>query len=117
RLGLGTAGGRPGRERRRRAAGAGAGRMTESERPILITGGAGFVGSNLADALAADGREVIVLDSLARTGVEQNLQWLQARHGDRICPILADIRDEKSLHEAVARAGAVFHLAAQVAVT
>lgn len=91
--------------------------MSGSERPILITGGAGFVGSNLADALAADGHEVLVLDSLARRGVEQNLRWLQARHGSHIRPILADIRDEESLREAVTEAGAVFHLAAQVAVT
>lgn len=85
--------------------------------PILITGGAGFIGSNLADALAADGCEVIVLDSLARVGVEQNLQWLQARHGERIRPIIADIRDEDAVREGVAMAGAIFHLAAQVAVT
>lgn len=91
--------------------------MSGTGRPILITGGAGFVGSNLADALAADGHEVIVLDSLARAGVEQNLQWLQARHRGRIHPVLADIRDADSVCAAVAKAGAVFHLAAQVAVT
>lgn len=91
--------------------------MTGNDRPILITGGAGFIGSNLADALAADRHEVIILDSLARPGVEQNLRWLQARHGARIHPVLADIRDEESVRKAVAQAGAVFHLAAQVAVT
>ena len=87
------------------------------ERPILVTGGAGFIGSNLADRLAADGHRVIVYDALSRPGVEGNLRWLQQRHGDRIEAITADIRDEARLGEAAAKAGAVFHLAAQVAVT
>lgn len=87
------------------------------ERPILITGGAGFIGSNLADRLAGEGHRVIVYDALARPGVEANLRWLQARHGDRIEPLVADVRDEPKLARAAARAGAVFHLAAQVAVT
>jgi CDP-paratose 2-epimerase len=87
------------------------------DRPILITGGAGFIGSNLADRLAGEGRTVVVYDALSRAGVETNLEWLQSRHGDRIQPIVADIRDEDRLADAAARASAVFHLAAQVAVT
>jgi CDP-paratose 2-epimerase len=87
------------------------------DRPILITGGAGFIGSNLADRLAGEGRNVIVYDALSRAGVETNLEWLQSRHGDRIQPIVADIRDEDRLADAAARASAVFHMAAQVAVT
>lgn len=86
-------------------------------RPILVTGGAGFVGANLADALATAGHEVLVLDSLARDGVERNLGWLRARHPQRVRAIRADIRDAGAVQKAVARAGAVFHLAAQVAVT
>jgi CDP-paratose 2-epimerase len=90
--------------------------MTDPAGPILVTGGAGFVGANLADALAGDGREVHVLDSLARAGVEQNLGWLRARHPGLRCTI-ADVRDAGAVTEAVAGAAAVFHLAAQVAVT
>jgi CDP-paratose 2-epimerase len=86
-------------------------------RPILITGGAGFIGSNLANRLAGEGHAVIVYDALSRAGVETNLEWLQSRHGDRIEAIVGDIRDEDRLAAAAARAGAVFHLAAQVAVT
>ncbi len=86
-------------------------------RPILITGGAGFIGSNLADRLAGQGHQVIVYDALLRPGVERNLAWLQSRHGARIQPIVADIRDAAMLAQAVHGAGAVFHLAAQVAVT
>src|SRR5437870_4035265 len=86
-------------------------------RPILITGGAGFIGCNLADRLAGDGHEVIVYDALARPGVERNLDWLKARHPGRITAAIADIRDEDELRRAARDAGAVFHMAAQVAVT
>ncbi|SOB79954.1 CDP-paratose 2-epimerase [Sphingomonas guangdongensis] len=85
--------------------------------PILVTGGAGFIGSNLADTLAAQGRDVVVYDALSRPGVERNLQWLQERHGARITPVIADIRDRDALTRAVGEADAVFHMAAQVAVT
>ncbi len=86
-------------------------------RPVLITGGAGFIGSNLADALAAAGHRVTIYDALARPGVERNLAWLRSRHGGRIEPVIADIRDEDRLAGCVAEAQAVFHFAAQVAVT
>ncbi len=84
---------------------------------VLVTGGAGFVGTNLADRLLEQGRRVVVLDNLARPGVERNLRWLQARHGDRLQAVRADVRDVGALREAVAAAESVFHLAAQVAVT
>jgi CDP-paratose 2-epimerase len=91
--------------------------MSEASRPILVTGGAGFIGCNIANALAERGHEVLIYDALARPGVETNLAWLQERHGDRIVPIVADIRDEDSLARAAREAQAVFHMAAQVAVT
>ena len=85
--------------------------------PVLVTGGAGFIGCNIADRLAASGRDVIVLDTLARPGVERNLDWLRARHGGRIRAVVADIRDERAVAGAVAGVACVFHMAAQVAVT
>jgi CDP-paratose 2-epimerase len=85
--------------------------------PILVTGGAGFIGCNIADALAASGHQVLVYDALSRPGVETNLAWLKDRHGGRIDSIVADIRDEDSLARAAREAKAVFHMAAQVAVT
>jgi len=88
-----------------------------NDRPILITGGAGFIGSNIADRLAGDGHRVLVYDALSRAGVEDNLDWLKSRHGARIEAIVADIRDADRLTHAVAEAKAVFHMAAQVAVT
>lgn len=84
---------------------------------ILVTGGAGFIGSSLADRLAQDGHEVLVYDALLRPGVERNLAWLKRRHPHRISSITADIRDGNALERAVRGAEAVFHLAAQVAVT
>ncbi|HVM38813.1 MAG TPA: SDR family NAD(P)-dependent oxidoreductase [Sphingomicrobium sp.] len=86
-------------------------------RPILITGGAGFIGSNIADRLAGEGRDILVYDALSRPGVERNLAWLKERHGARVTSIIGDIRDEDELARAAAEAGAVFHMAAQVAVT
>ena len=87
------------------------------KRPVLITGGAGFIGCNIADRLAAEGHDIIVYDALKRPGVETNLAWLEARHGSRISRMVADVRDGARLGEAVAQAKAIFHLAAQVAVT
>ena len=86
-------------------------------RPVLVTGGAGFIGANLADRLAADGRHVEILDALTRPGVERNLRWLARRHPAHISFTLGDLRDEAATREAACRASAVFHLAGQVAVT
>ena len=82
---------------------------------LLITGGAGFIGANLADRLATDGHRVRVYDALSRPGTERNLEWLRSRHD--VDFIQADIRDADRLGEAASDVDAVFHLAAQVAVT
>ena len=84
---------------------------------VLITGGAGFVGSNLADRLAADGRNVLLYDALARDHVEDNVRWLLQRHAPRITVEIGDVRDIHGVRDAVRGATQVFHLAAQVAVT
>jgi CDP-paratose 2-epimerase len=90
-----------------------------SNRPhvTLITGGAGFVGANLAHRLLSEGRPVLILDNLSRAGVEQNLQWLRDVHGAAVELAAEDIRDREAVARAVARATQVFHFAAQVAVT
>jgi CDP-paratose 2-epimerase len=87
------------------------------DRAVLITGGAGFIGTNLADRLLSLGRRVRIYDSLARRGTERNLRWLRSRHGERLDVMRADIRDETSVRQAVTGVGMVFHFAAQVAVT
>ncbi len=86
-------------------------------RPVLVTGGAGFIGSNLADRLAGQGHDVVVYDALARPGVEANLAWLRRRHPGRIHAVIADLRDRAALEQAASGVSAVFHMAAQVAVT
>jgi CDP-paratose 2-epimerase len=86
-------------------------------RHTLITGGAGFVGTNLADRILRDGGRVLIFDNLSRDGVEENLRWLTQRHGDACDVELADVRDCRAVRRAVAHADRVFHLAAQVAVT
>jgi CDP-paratose 2-epimerase len=86
---------------------------------VLITGGAGFIGSNTVDHLLRQGHEVIVLDNLSRKGSEINLQWLRRQHG-AIPFEKVDVRDAEALQSVMQRyhsLKAVFHFAAQVAVT
>ncbi|MGM5468959.1 SDR family oxidoreductase [Flavobacteriaceae bacterium LMO-SS05] len=75
----------------------------------LITGGAGFIGSHIAEYLANEGHEVCVLDNL-RTGFEKNLEGLDLRF------FKGDIRDKDIVQETAQNADAIFHLAALVSV-
>ena len=84
---------------------------------VLVAGGAGFVGSNLAHRLLSSGTPVRILDDLSRPGVERNLAWLSATHGELLDPLLGDVRDPGATARAVRGASAVFQCAAQVAVT
>jgi CDP-paratose 2-epimerase len=84
---------------------------------VAVVGGSGFIGSNLADSLLSDGERVLVVDNLSRPGVEQNLDWLAQKHGDQLIAEIVDIRDLSALVTALAPAKAIFHLAAQTAVT
>jgi CDP-paratose 2-epimerase len=90
---------------------------TDRDGPILVTGGAGFVGANLTDRLLSEGRDVTVLDAFVREGVEANARWLTRRHGGRVRILRGDVRDAALVEEAMRGAAAVFHFAAQVAVT
>jgi CDP-paratose 2-epimerase len=84
---------------------------------VLITGGAGFIGANLAHRLLERGCQVRVFDSFARAGVEDNVRWLRDTHGERIEILQGDVRDVPAVQAAVSGVDHVFHLAAQVAVT
>lgn len=76
--------------------------------PVLVTGGAGFIGSHLVDALDERGAKVTVLDDLSN-GHEENLEQVL----DRIRFIKGDIRDPEACREAAAGAAFVFHQAAR----
>jgi CDP-paratose 2-epimerase len=84
---------------------------------VLITGGAGFIGCNVAASFAGEGRLVRVLDNLSRPGVERNLAWLQGRFGDRVELVEADLGEIVGLPQVLDGVDAVYHFAAQVAVT
>ena len=87
------------------------------EPTILITGGAGFIGTNLAKSFLEEGRRVALLDNLSRAGVNENLLYLTSRFKGKLEFIQADVRDAARTRDAVSRADVVFHFAAQVAVT
>ena len=96
----------------------GAKRTPRAERPALITGGAGFIGTNVARRLLDEGRPVMIFDNLSRPGVEQNLRWLRERYGAAVA------RRDRGCPGSRWRCGVpcrmpaqVFHFAAQVAVT
>lgn len=86
-------------------------------RYILITGGAGFIGTNIARSYLQNDQAVHIFDNLSRPGVERNVAALLETYPGRVLFTQADTRDRRRVNEAVATASAVYHLAAQVAVT
>lgn len=85
---------------------------------VFVTGGAGFVGSNLVNNLLSDGCSVTILDSLSRSGAQNNLAWLRSRHGKgQLEFIQGDVRDSSTVQSAAKHADVIYHLAGQVAVT
>jgi CDP-paratose 2-epimerase len=84
----------------------------------LITGGAGFIGSNLAHRLIGRGDKVTIFDNLSRPRTESNLEWLRESHGrESFRFVQADLRDFAALAESARGADVVYHLAGQTAVT
>ncbi len=79
---------------------------------LLITGGAGFIGSRLATTASKDGWEVSILDNLS-TGLQSTAESLEAKD---VKLHIGDIRDKSLVTDLVAKSTAVIHLAAQVSV-
>lgn len=84
---------------------------------LLITGGCGFLGSNLAQHALNRGDELVVFDNLYRNGSLQNLHWLNEQGSFRF--VHGDIRNFNDVQRVIAdfRPDAIFHLAGQVAMT
>src|SRR5664280_2577553 len=87
-------------------------------RNFLITGGAGFIGSNLVSRLLRRGEKVTIFDNLSRSGSRLNLEWLRETYGDNSFRLIkSDVRDVEAITKAARDADVIVHLAAQVAVT
>lgn len=85
---------------------------------VLITGGAGFIGCNVAAHHLERGDEVVLFDDLSRVGTQSNVEWLEKEYGGDLTLQAADIRDPDAVVNAVdGDEQRVYHLAAQVAVT
>ena len=84
---------------------------------ILITGGAGFIGSNTAKRFGDDGWDITILDNLSRRGAANNLDWLRESLNFDLSRI--DLRDSERVFELISKGqfDVVIHLAGQVAVT
>jgi CDP-paratose 2-epimerase len=84
----------------------------------LVTGGAGFIGSNYVHKLLQRGEKVTVYDNLSRGGARRNLEWLQKSFGESAFNVIVgDVRDAAAIQEAAREADVIVHLAGQVAVT
>ncbi|MEN8098470.1 MAG: SDR family NAD(P)-dependent oxidoreductase [Chloroflexota bacterium] len=84
---------------------------------VVITGGAGFIGCNLANKLVRSGHQVTIVDNLSRQGSDENLEWLRAQLGEAFRFLNCDIRDWDMVQVACRGAERIYHLASQVAVT
>lgn len=87
------------------------------QQSLLITGGAGFIGANLANRLLGRGQRVSILDDFSRPGIERNVQWLRERHGDALNVITGSVTDADACVAATRQVDVVYHLAGQTAVT
>ena len=84
----------------------------------LITGGAGFIGTNLADNYLTQGKQVSIFDNFSRAGTESNVDWLAKRHSESLKVVRGDVRwPNEKFQELVEESEVLVHLAAQVAVT
>jgi len=84
----------------------------------LVTGGAGFIGSNYVHRLIKRGDKVTIYDNLSRGGARRNLEWLKQEFGEKAFDIVVgDVRDADKIKEAAKDAEVIVHLAGQVAVT
>jgi len=84
---------------------------------VLITGGCGFLGSNIAEKVINEGNSLTIVDNLSRTGSEKNLIWLQTKGKFDFKQV--DIRDIENITDIIknVQPDVIYHLAGQVAMT
>ena len=87
-------------------------------RNYLVTGGAGFIGSNYVHRLLKRGEKVTIYDNFSRAGAPRNLEWLKQTYGgNSFSVIVGDVREAAKITEAASGSDVIVHLAGQVAVT
>lgn len=87
-------------------------------RHYLVTGGAGFIGSNYVHRLVSRGEKVTVFDNFSRGGANRNLEWLHKSFGEEAFNVVVgDTRNASLITETARDADVIVHLAGQVAVT
>src|SRR5262245_13425788 len=85
---------------------------------VLVTGGAGFVGSNLVNHLLGEGLDVTIFDAFLRRGAHANVAWLSNKYkGPKLRVVSGDVRNFGAVQAVVQGADVIYHLAGQVAVT
>ena len=89
---------------------------------VLITGGAGFIGCNIAKRFLDKKTQVIVLDNLSRRGTDKNLKWLKRHSQGNLTFINGNVCNRQLMDllfnkSDIGKVDLVFHMAAQVAVT
>lgn len=89
-----------------------------NNKQYLVTGGAGFIGSNYVHRLLKRGEKVTIYDNFSRGGAPRNLEWLKAEFGEKAFDVVVgDVRDASRITEAASTSDVIVHLAGQVAVT
>jgi CDP-paratose 2-epimerase len=88
-----------------------------SDMKYIITGGLGFLGSNIASEILRTGGDLFIYDNLSRVGGESNLEWLRTQ-GD-FSFTKADVKNYRDISEMIAKVqpSVIYHLAGQVAMT
>jgi CDP-paratose 2-epimerase len=84
---------------------------------VVITGGAGFIGANLARRLLRRGESVTIFDNFSRRGSQDNIEWLRRECSARPEIVQGELADAASVTRTLSSADVIYHLGGQVAVT
>ena len=89
-----------------------------TNRNYLVTGGAGFIGSNYVHRLLKRGEKVTIFDNFSRGGAPRNFDWLKSEFGESAFDVIVgDVKDAEKITASAKSADVIVHLAGQVAVT